>query len=120
MGFEFRVVFLEAGWYQQNREVIFLVCYQLDSFVKSQLIRGSPLHKSKEIEIWMLDDKKSQFLYDQRIFLRENTLEIEVLVFTASFYRDLALLLNFISQKTSAFLINDDGEIVSLPVLVQN
>jgi hypothetical protein len=64
-------------------------------------------------EVW-LKDRESQdpWVYEARIFPKENDLSVEVMGFSRVFHRDIRGLLARLSEETSAVLVDDDGEAV--------
>jgi hypothetical protein len=104
MGFDLSVRFADPAWYRRNRERVGAMVRALPSALDI-----SP----SDDEVWLKDrDSQDPWVYEARIFLKENDLSVEVMGFSQVFRRDIRGLLARLSEETSAVLVDDDGEAV--------
>jgi|SRR5882757_9034683 len=100
MGFEYRLTFSDPNWYSANVAHIADRVRRLPHF-KTELDGQEFRLKDESVD--------NSWSYDLRIFLRPQTIDIEVGGQTPTFYSDFRSIYDWIRRETSAQLVDDDG-----------
>ncbi|MCO6556546.1 MAG: hypothetical protein J6577_04875 [Gilliamella sp.] len=103
MSAEFRLVFINHTWYQQNACDIANKILSLPTYIaknNAYCLSGSPY--------W--DNSKSR-LFDVRLFLEDTQIVIEISAHPPRIEKDLAQLFTWIRSQTEIKILDDDGQI---------
>jgi hypothetical protein len=99
------LVFDDPRWYEQHRDTLAVKLRSLPTF---KLEATGDEYRLKD------DSVANSWTYDLRVFLRPQTIDLEVSSRTKSLYEDFQSLLTWLEHETSVRLIDDDGNMVRL------
>lgn len=100
MAHEYKILFEDPNWLNDNRAEFEHTIQDLPSYVA---------HPNPD-EFWLKATNAHAWEYDIRIFLDRGVPAVEVSATTTAFERDLKILMQWLTSRTHASLVDDDGE----------
>jgi len=101
MGLELTEKISDLSWYTNNKACIEKLIISLPTYTK----------KIGTNEFWLKDKLfNNDWEFDVRIFLNFNEIHIEVSAFSSAFFLDVKYVHDYISLRTKAAIIDEDGE----------
>jgi hypothetical protein len=103
MAAEFYILFDDAAWYEQNKDIV-------KSFIHSL---GTLKRNINDQEYWLRGNELGgDWAYGARIFMRPGDILLEISSHPPSIVNDIKKLTTLISEKTKTQVVDHDGEAI--------